>query len=138
MGVGNLYSNSDLRSQPQLEGEVAEAAVDNTFERLGLVCQKLASAAPEEVAADSIPETGVQKFQKLPSGAKALGLAQMFLRLVCADPEAEVGNTHETPVRGLQKQAYAEVWVRNPGTLLPRNALAAEVEEGNRNPEPLL
>lgn len=100
--------------------------------------QKMASAALEEVAVDSILGIVVRVFQKLASGGKALGLAQALPKLACADPEeAAVGNTPETPVQTCQKHTFAEAAVCNPEPLLPKNAVAAEVVERNRNPEPL-
>lgn len=106
--------------------------MDSTLERLVQGWWKLASAAPEEVAADSIPET---VFQKPVSVGKALDLVQVHPHLTFADPEeAAVDSTPETPVQTSQKQAFAGVAVRSPELLLPKNAADVAVH----SPEPLL
>ena len=95
----------------------------STLERLAQICWKLASAVPEGVAADSIPETVVRELQKLASDGKALGLGQSMATAV---PEtAVVDSIPEARVQTSQKQASVAVGERNPEPLRHKYAVPA-------------
>lgn len=95
----------------------------SAHERRAQVGWKLASALPEGVAADSIPETVVRELQKLASDGKALDLGRSIATAV---PEmAVVGSIPEAPVQTSQKQTSVVVVERNPEPLRRKYAVPA-------------